>query len=99
MKKSPSNRIAEERKSAGMSQQDLATAVGSHWITISKLERGRMKLTTLWMEKLARALNVLPIDFLASTKPIAPAVVSGAVVPDGTLALYQKSKWLKTSIK
>jgi transcriptional regulator with XRE-family HTH domain len=99
MTKSPPNRIAEERKSSGMSQQDLADAVGSHWITISRLERGRMKLTTLWMERLARALNVLPIDLLASTKPIAPAVVSGAVGEDGTLALFPKSEWSKTSVK
>jgi transcriptional regulator with XRE-family HTH domain len=60
MKKQPKNRIAEERKAKGMTQQDLADAVGSHWITISKLERGRIKLTTEWLEKLATPLGVPP---------------------------------------
>ena len=43
MKNQPKNRIAEERKARGMTQQQLADAVGAHWITISKLERGRIQ--------------------------------------------------------
>lgn len=51
------NSIARIRKGRGLSQQALADAVGSHWVTISKLERGRIKLTYEWAVKLARALN------------------------------------------
>jgi transcriptional regulator with XRE-family HTH domain len=61
----PKNRIAEERKAKGMTQQQLADAVGAHWITISKLERGRIKLTTDWLEKLAEPLGVRGIDLLS----------------------------------
>jgi DNA-binding XRE family transcriptional regulator len=64
MKKQPKNRIAEERNARGMTQQELADAVGAHWITISKLERGRIKLTTEWLDKLAAPLLVNPSDLL-----------------------------------
>jgi transcriptional regulator with XRE-family HTH domain len=63
----PRNRIAEARKARGMTQQQLADAVGSHWITISKLERGRIKLTTDWLERLAKPLGVSPRDLLVGT--------------------------------
>jgi DNA-binding XRE family transcriptional regulator len=59
------NRIAEVRNARGMTQQELADQVGAHWITISKLERGIIKLTTEWMEKLARPLSVHPGGLLA----------------------------------
>ena len=59
------NRIAQARKARGLTQQELADQVGAHWITISKLERGIIKLTTEWMEKLARPLGVHPGGLLA----------------------------------
>ena len=58
--KASKNRIAKVRNARGMTQQELADQVGAHWITISKLERGIIKLTTEWMEKLARPLSVHP---------------------------------------
>jgi DNA-binding XRE family transcriptional regulator len=64
MKRPARNRIAEHRKARGMTQQGLADAVGAHWITISKLERGRIKLTTDWLEKLAPPLGVHAHDLL-----------------------------------
>jgi len=65
MKIQRKNRIAEKRNARGMTQLELADAVGAHWITISKLERGRIKLTTDWLEKLAKPLGVVPSDLLA----------------------------------
>lgn len=56
----PVNRLREFREAAGLTQQQLADKVGAHWITISKLERGKMKLTTEWMERLARHLKIEP---------------------------------------
>jgi DNA-binding XRE family transcriptional regulator len=64
MKRRAKNRIAEMRNAQRMTQQELADAVGAHWITISKLERGRMKLTTDWLEKLAVPLRARPRDLL-----------------------------------
>jgi transcriptional regulator with XRE-family HTH domain len=72
MKNQPKNRIAAERIARGMTQQELADAVGAHWITISKLERGRIKLTTDWLERLAKPLDVYPHALLQGpTVPMA----------------------------
>src|SRR5262245_16959134 len=65
LRKPSKNRIAEIRNARGMTQQELADQVGAHWITISKLERGIIKLTTEWMEKLAKPLSVRPGELLA----------------------------------
>ena len=46
------------RKAKGLTQQQLGEKTGSHWITISKLERGEMKMTFEWASKLAEALGV-----------------------------------------
>jgi DNA-binding XRE family transcriptional regulator len=62
--KASKNRIAEVRNARGMTQQELADQVGAHWITISKLERGIIKLTTDWLEKLASPLDVHPWELL-----------------------------------
>lgn len=81
------NRIADVRKRAGLSQQDLAERVGSHWITISKLERGKMQLTAAWLERLSEALGADIMDFL----PAGPAIprrvviVRGKINPDGSI--------------
>lgn len=63
------NRIAELRSSKNWSQQDLADAVGAHWTTISKLETGKIKLTTQWMDKFATALGVQTAEILALYLP------------------------------
>ena len=98
-KKPAPNRIAEERKASGLSQQELADAVGAHWITISKLERGKIKLTTQWMEKLAAALDVGERDLLRSAKPIAKALVIGSVTDSGEVIVFPESEWTNTSIR
>lgn len=54
------NRIGELRRAANLSQQQLADLLGIHSITVSKLERGKMKLTLDWMVKIAAALDVQP---------------------------------------
>src|SRR6185312_8214815 len=38
------------REAKGMTQQQLADAIGVHWITISKIERGIMKRTSYMPE-------------------------------------------------
>lgn len=81
-----SNRIAEARKKAGLTQAELAERVGSHWITISKLERGKMQLTGGWLTKLSEALST---DF-ASLLPERPGanrevMLFGTIKSDGTV--------------
>lgn len=60
------NKIAEVRKSKGVTQQQLADKLGVHWVTISKLERGVMQLTFEWAEKLAQALGASFADIFQS---------------------------------
>jgi DNA-binding XRE family transcriptional regulator len=67
------NRIAEVRNARGMTQQELADKVGAHWITISKIERGIIKLTTEWLEKLATPLGVHPWELLPNPLRTGPA--------------------------
>ncbi|NSX87644.1 helix-turn-helix transcriptional regulator [Agrobacterium tumefaciens] len=58
MSQKTDNRIAEVRKKRGLTQAQLAEKLGVHWVTISKLERGIMQLTSDWIERLAEALEV-----------------------------------------
>jgi transcriptional regulator with XRE-family HTH domain len=89
MTEKPKNRIAEIRKARGMTQQELADAVGAHWITISKLERGRIRLTTDWLGKLARPLGVHARDLLPGTSsPLGFGVQLAE--PDGTFPAISK---------
>lgn len=55
--KSP-NRISEIRKLQSMSQQELGALVGAHFVTISKLETGKLPLTQEWVARIADALRV-----------------------------------------
>lgn len=58
------NRIRELRMAAGCTQQALGDRIGVSKVTISELERGRMKLDTDYMRRIAAALDVLPADLL-----------------------------------
>ncbi len=51
-------RIAELRRKAGLSQSELAELVGTKVTMLGKLERGERALTSAWIAKLAKALNV-----------------------------------------
>lgn len=52
------NKIAEIRRRKKLTQQQLAERLGVHTITVSKLERGVMQLTSSWIERLAKAMEV-----------------------------------------
>lgn len=58
------NRIREHRLAAKLSQQALADRVGVSKMTISDLERGKMRLATHYMRRLAQALDIQPADLL-----------------------------------
>lgn len=64
------NRIREIRQRKKMSAQELANLVGTAQSTIHRLETGQQRLTDIWMEKIARALNVEAIDLLVIANKI-----------------------------
>jgi plasmid maintenance system antidote protein VapI len=67
----PSNRVASIREANGMTQAALAEKLDCHWITVSKLERGEIKLTHDWMVRLGDALGVRPYVFVLEDEDIA----------------------------
>lgn len=58
------NRIAELRKAAGLSQSELAAAIGTTLNNLGKLERGARRLNQDWIEKIAKALSIAPHELL-----------------------------------
>lgn len=83
----PSNRIALIRKQRKMTQQDLADAIGAHWITISKLERGKLPLTAEWSEKIAEALKVDDTDLTLDRTPKARIYVDNVILEGRSRAM------------
>ena len=73
------NRLAEARKAKGLTQQQLADRLGVHFVTISKLERGKMQLTADWITKLASALEVHVGDIFS------PPMVRSRIIIDGVV--------------
>lgn len=61
----PGNRLRELRKSARLSQGDLAKAVGLSQSAISQMENGIADIGLEWMRRFARALGCTPADLLA----------------------------------
>lgn len=60
------NRIKELRRRRGISAERLAEMLRSGRSTIVKLERGEMRLSTEWMDRIGSALAVEPCELLAS---------------------------------
>ncbi len=69
----PRQRIAALRKHIGMSQQQLAAQLDVHWITVSRLERGIIRLSREWIVRLAIALTTNEED-------ISPEPTSGNLI-------------------
>lgn len=71
------NRLAEWRRRAGLTQDQLAERAGTGRSQIVKLERGERRLTIDWMLRLAGPLGCDPKDLLPS-EPAPPAAASRA---------------------
>jgi transcriptional regulator with XRE-family HTH domain len=67
------NRIAEHRRAAGLTQQELADALDTGKTQIYKLEAGARRLTVEWMTRIGRALGCPPEALLPADKPAAGA--------------------------
>lgn len=57
-------RIRAARKGRGISQRDLARAVGVAQSTLSRIERGKRRVSVDRLVAIARALGVRPSDMM-----------------------------------
>lgn len=67
------NRLAELRRRAGLTQDQLATLADTGRSQIVKLERGERRMTVDWMLRLAKPLACDPKDLLPEEEPAMPA--------------------------
>ena len=87
------NRLRELRLLRGLTGAELAARVGTSQAQIHKLETGQRKLTVEWMQRLAKALDVAPIDLIQAAlaadlsddirpyKPADPVLAAVSSVP------------------
>lgn len=87
---STSNLIAVHRKKAGLSQQALADRIGSHWITVSKLERGKMRFSDEWRDKIATALGIDPLDLVPGARSLPTVHVEGMIEEGGEIVVLSE---------
>ncbi|MBN4051462.1 helix-turn-helix transcriptional regulator [bacterium AH-315-M05] len=58
-------RVRGLRKEKGISQEELAHRAGLHRTYIGMIERAEKNITLINIEKIAKALNVLPSELLS----------------------------------
>ena len=73
------HRLKEIMRQKGITQEQLADMVEAHPMTISKLVRGTMRLSDVWVEKIATALNISPAELfeVPRTVPVVGYVGAG----------------------
>ena len=64
------NRIRAVRKRRGMTLKEVGAAIGVSHGTISRIERGEMRLDDNYLDLIARALGCEPVELLTDT-PVA----------------------------
>lgn len=77
------NLIRHYRKQRGLSLSALGAAIGLTAQSVSRIETGKMRLSTDWMEHIARALRVRPVDLLDT--PSNSAELVGTVLASGRI--------------
>lgn len=63
------NRIRELREARGLTQEQIAEAADTTFQQISRLEKGKRRLTDDWMRRLAPVLGVAPGALLVDKPP------------------------------
>ncbi|MBO9377696.1 helix-turn-helix domain-containing protein [Sphingomonas histidinilytica] len=96
------NNIRSIRIERGLTQQQLADAVGVHFTTIAKLERSMRRLSADWIVKIADALNVQPGEIISlRTVERAPAravpVVGKIAAGNWREAVQDATDWVFTN--
>ncbi len=73
------NRIRELRDRRQMTQEELAAAIGTSKMQVSRLERGERRLTQSWMERIAAALQIHPAELLPAVQAFPLGTPRGAL--------------------
>lgn len=76
------NRIRYFRKQRGLTLESLGAAIGLTPQSLSRIENGRMRLSTDWLARIAAALRVSPLD-LIEENPLMGAELIGEIGPNG----------------
>lgn len=79
--------ITKARKEAKVSQAELAKRVGVHWITISRLERGVIPVTTDWTFRILRALKADMDGTILYGMMKRGTLVTGSIVPSNRVQI------------
>lgn len=91
--------IRKYRKGRGLSLTDLASQIGTTAQTVSRLERGKMKLSVEWISQIAEVLDVSPYLLLGAPLKSEITVLGtidseGRLVPRSITQLPEKAKTL-----
>ncbi len=81
------NKIRHFRKQRGFTLAALGAAIGLTPQSVSRIENEKMRLSTDWMERIAAALNVSPVD-LIETGAQGGAELIGEISADGACAAH-----------
>jgi transcriptional regulator with XRE-family HTH domain len=82
--------LKRARKAAGMTQAEVAKAIGVHAITVHKMETGKMSVSLQHLLKLSK-LYGLSLSALVGEGPVVPAVVVPPAVKDVVTLLRNTS--------
>lgn len=91
-------RIAEERKRAGLTQGQLAVAVGLERTAITRIEQGRQGVDTLQLSAIADALGKPPAAFFESSEE-QPLEVLLRAADASDPGVHQHLEWLSTFVR
>jgi len=72
-------RLRSSRLESGMSQAEVANAVGLSRVAVAEIEAGRRKVSSIELNAFAQAFG-RPIEFLLGTKPGTGAVAGSPVM-------------------
>lgn len=79
------NNLKQLRERAGLSQEALASAMGTTRNQLTKLEAGTRRLSDVWIERAARALNVRKGELVDDEQRLVPIVGKAGAGPEGTV--------------
>ena len=80
------NKIRHYRKQRGLTLASLGAAIGLTPQSVSRIENDKMRLSTVWMERIAAALNVSPVDLIEAAVTGGGAELIGEAGADGVCA-------------